>query len=333
MQLRISFAQMGVVPFLCSALTLAACGTATIPIQVIHPGQANLSKYKRIAFAGIDGRLGNEFAASLKEKMSGHFDLIDRSKYDAVLRELQISQSDITDEKYRSQLGKMLPASAVITGIVDATYNEEHTVQQIVCPVTGYNGQLQFVPCRQNIRKGIATVTGSVDITDVETGRIICTKQLHGSSQGQTAAVEAEPARLDGNALVHAALTQSTNIFAKVILPWSETVQVAFERDSSLPELDIGIRQAQVGDLSEAIETFKRAAMVSEQNKNISPKVTVKAYWNLALAYMYGQQFDDAMEAFKRVDVISPGAFDTIEARSRVKRLKHEYVRMAADTN
>jgi len=94
--------------------------------------------------------------------------------------------------------------------------------------------------------------------------------------------------------------------------------------DDAIPQLAAGIRQAQLGDLGDAINTFKTAAAETEKSSAVSPKSVAKAYWNLGQAQLYGWQLDLAVEAFKKVEALAPGAYDTTEPRARIERLRQE---------
>ena len=97
-----------------------ALGTCQeVKLLVSHPAEVDLSKYKTVAFAKIDGDYGNSFATAPKERkvQNGNLTVMDRTQLDKVLTELQMTQEDLFDAKKRKQLGLLLPAAVLFEGI------------------------------------------------------------------------------------------------------------------------------------------------------------------------------------------------------------------------
>jgi tetratricopeptide (TPR) repeat protein len=92
----------------------------------------------------------------------------------------------------------------------------------------------------------------------------------------------------------------------KAITPWTEMVQAPFQTDGDLPSLEAGVNLAKIGDMQGAAETFQAAAKSAEMNPKVSPNTIAKAYSNLGLAYQYSDQYDKAMEAFKKSYTLDP---------------------------
>ncbi len=276
---------------------LAACGTVRIPVMVTHPAEINMVPYKQVAMGQVDGNLGRAFSDGLKNHLveSGRFQVVDRSRLDQIMRELNLSMSDLTDEGNRARLGKLLTASAMITGHAEGGYNEELTKKASTC----YSGETE-VPCTIYYRTGVFKTSGSVDVIDVQTGQIIKSKLLTNKCEETKSATNGVPEVIDKDALGGQCVSTNILVFYKAISPWNETVQVPFQTDKTIPELETGVNKMKIGETAQAIELFAGAAKNAEGNPGVKPKAIAAAYWNLGLAYEYTDEFEKAIEAFKK---------------------------------
>lgn len=286
-----------------SGLLVTGCSTVKVPINVTHPAEINMSKYKQIAISNIDGNMGRIFTDDLKGRIidSGRFTLVDRNRLDEILRELRLSNSDLAQSDKAAKLGNLLPATAIISGRMDGDYQEKTESSNDTC----YRKKVAY-SCTNYTRSGKFNTSGSMDVIDVSTGEIMKSKRLANTCEDNTSGTDETPPSIDRDALVGKCLNLGLNAFFKAISPWSELVAVPFRKDGDIPELEHGINMAKIGDMDGAIATFQRAIKASEMNPNVKPKVIALAYWNLGLALQYSDKFDQATEAFKKSYTLEP---------------------------
>lgn len=255
------------------------CSTMRVPMQVTHPAEINMTKYKQIAIGNIDGNMGRAFGDGIKNRLveSERFKVVDRSRMKQIMAELNLSQSDLSDSKNRVKLGKLMSASAMITGHTEGKYKEETTSSKGKCG----SKKEGYYSCTHYYRKGVYSTSGAIDVIDIETGEILRSKVLNAAYKNTTSATDKRPAAIDKDSLASSALSSNINVFLKSINPWSEIVQVPFIKDGDIPDLERGINQAKIGDLDKAIKTFADAAKAAEGNAEIKPKIIAKAYFNL----------------------------------------------------
>jgi curli biogenesis system outer membrane secretion channel CsgG len=254
-----SLSKSGVCWFLATVAvaTLAGCATTIyIPVKVMHPAEINMTPYKQIVIGEIHGNMAQGFSDGVKESLvqSGHFTVVDRAQLSQILGEQSLSQSDLADPKSRLRIGKLLAASALITGHTEGEFKTEVTYQDSTCQRylgKGPNGKDVWQPyaCKVYTRTGKSVTSGSIDVIDVTTGQIVKSKQLGGGCSNQTQATDATPANIDSRETLACAQGQNISTFVKSISPWSQTVMAPFAKDSSIPDLEIGIRHGRRPDL------------------------------------------------------------------------------------
>lgn len=346
-----------------AALLSGCVTTVNVPVPVTRPAEIDMSPYKRIALAEIKENLGSDFSDHLKQDLlrSDRFEVVDRERLDQILKELRFSQSDIVDSRKSPKLGKMIGAAAIISGRLSGGYTENVSQYQTTCSVYPEGGGKPYsVPCTQYTRKGIYRTRGSVDVIDVQTGKILKSKQLHETCELATQATGASPPSVDGHALRDQCVRSNVSKLVKAIMPWTEQVMVPFEKDDENPEIERGITLAKAGQLNEAVKVFEQAAAAAERSLGVdaskgdkaqgsviggamdflgnilgqkgssgtmSAKSIANAYWNLGLAREYTWQYDRAIEAFKKAFTYNPKE-EYVREQSRVNSLRRNRERL-----
>ncbi len=299
-----------------------SCGVVKVPVTVTHPPEIDVSKYQQVAIVDIKGNLGNTFYDELKYRLveAGHLKVIDRDRLNAILREQNLSQSDLSDEKSRLKLGKMLSAAALIMGHYNGDYEEKITKDD---PYQDKEGKTH----QTFNREGKYTTQGFIDVIDVETGQIIKSKKLQSSASDTETETDKMPKGIDREVLTGKCISQDLNIFFRAISPWRERIMVPFEKDGKVKELEKGINMAKMGEMEEAIKIFYNAAQAAENNPNIGAISIARSYWNLGLALEYTWEFDRAIECFITANRFNPND-KYVREKVHVERLREERQRL-----
>lgn len=307
-----------------SVILLTSCGTVNVPMQVTHPAEINMTPYKQIALGEITGNFGQSTSDAIKNQLveGGRFQVVERSRMDQIMKELNLSQSDLTDASNRAKLGKLMSASAMIAGRAEGKYEEKLTKDAQTC--TDYSTKpAKKYACTLYERKGSYKTNGSIDVIDIQTGLIIKSKPFTAGYEKSNTAYDGVPENIDKDALGSAAMTDNVMAFIKAISPWNETVQAPFLTDKAIPELQSGVNKAKMGDLQEAAVIFANAAKAAEGNGAIKPKSIAMAYFDLGLTYQYTDEFDKAIEAFKKAYSLNPIDF-YLKEKAHAEKLKAE---------
>ncbi|WP_300667975.1 CsgG/HfaB family protein [Desulfoluna sp.] len=285
-------------------ILLSGCSTVKVPITVTHPAEINMKGYEQIAIAEISGNLGNDFANNLKHMLveSGRFKVVDRNRMKTILRELKLSQSDLMNPKKRAKLGKLMNASALITGRTDGKYREDVSSEKKYYKDKHGNTYESTI----YTRKGIYSTTGGIDVIDVQTGELIRSKSLKASRIALKSESNAKPEMIDKEAMLASAVNENASDIIKAITPWNETIDAEFIKVKEIPALEKGINCARLGKMDRAINIFRTACKDSEMNSELKPKEISETYWNLGVALEYTEQFDEAIMCFEKGFEIYP---------------------------
>ncbi len=299
-----------------SLLTVGIAGcfsTERVPMKITHPAQIDMSPYRRIAISAIQGGQGQDFSDRLKEFLvtSGQFQVLDRQQLQQILDEQKLSQSDLADPKHRAKIGKVLSSAVLISGHAEGKVTSQVTIQNLTRKECSKdqdgNNICNDVPIQQFLKTCTAITFGGIDVTSVETGALLISKTLSARCAEQTMAEGGErPCKRSDEDLLACAQKQNVDAFGKLVSSWDETKMVPFSKDSQIPDLEVGIRHAQLGELAEAAKIFSNAAKAVETNPAIKPASIAKAYWDLGLTLEYSNRFDDAAAALKKAYLISP---------------------------
>ena len=145
---------------LCVLLLCGGCATVRVPMTIRHPAQIDMSSYKRVAVGKFGGDMGTRFRVAMETKFaeSERFELVDRKNLDQMLNELRVSYSELSelDDDQRPRLGRILAASAIISGSATSDYSEHTTSEVETNKKTGKETVVYK-------RVGHASVMGSLD--------------------------------------------------------------------------------------------------------------------------------------------------------------------------
>jgi tetratricopeptide (TPR) repeat protein len=312
---------------ICLFSLLSACATVKVPIKVMHPAEINMKNYKQIALYDFEGNMGQSLEEAIKDKLvnSERFTVVDRSRMNQIMKELNLSQSDLVNPENRAKLGKLISASAMMGGRLNGDYKENTTYSKGTC----VDGNGNKYSCTTYYRKGIYNTKGSVDVIDVQTGQIIKSKTLKASYESTHSATNETPEEIDRDGLAGRCLNDNITTLEKAIMPWEELVKVPFLKDKKIPDLERGIASASTGDLENAIKIFNDAAATAEKNTELKPGAIASTYWDLGLAYEYNWDFDNAIKSFNKAYTFSANSTYTEEINN-VKKLKAEKAKLDA---
>jgi len=178
-------------------LLLSACATSIKTTALMPARYHEAAVLKEVAVLPFDGRGGREFANEIEGTLGSinigdkqYFTLVERTKIDKIMNELKFSQSGLVDESKAAQLGRMVGARGIYTGIinrattVDKPYREERQacVQREV--KRDKKGNLIEGACVRwnkyyvNCTERVATFEFTPKLIEVETGRVAYSRTI-----------------------------------------------------------------------------------------------------------------------------------------------------------
>ncbi len=309
---------------LCAAL-MCACGTVAVRVPVMKPAEINMAPYQSVAVGEMTGQGNRPMTDTLEEALvnTQRFTVVDRQHMASVMRELQLSSTDLADPNAAAKLGKVVTAGALIFGDVQTQYREQPDE-------TRYKDDKNVWHTWYSI-KGEAWVRSTFRIVDVSTGRLIVAKTYEEKRDDTNRALDKRPQAVDRMALENAARRAVVERFMKAIVPHQEFMFANFQKDGDIPQLEGGIGWAERGDWKKAQDTFNGAAQDSEKNVKLKAGQIAKCYWNLGLSYEYAGDYDKAEAMINKAYSLSNDR-DMLGEIDNIHRLQADAKKLAEQT-
>lgn len=157
--------------------------TSCLSPQVAVNKKADFSKIKRIAVLNFSGPEGNTVADIITITLLKHgADVVERQHLNEITKELNLSQSNLTDPKTRKKIGELLSVDAIIAGSVTsykpATKYIMKTSAGIFEPVKEIKGKNVYIqnfdPSKDiSVLETTAEIAISMRMIDIESGSIL----------------------------------------------------------------------------------------------------------------------------------------------------------------
>ncbi len=291
----------------------------------MRPAEINMAPYSSVAIGGMTGNGDRPMTAALEESLVGtnRFQVVDRSHIDQVMRELNLSSTDLADPSAAAKLGKVVTAGALIFGDVTENYREDPDSKSSKDD-KGNTHTLYEV-------KGTLILRATFKVVDVATGRLLIAKTYEETRDDTNHGFDKKPSPIDRPALERSARTAVRDHFMAAIIPHQDYINASFLKDSDIPQLEGGIGWAERGEWAKAEATFNDAATAAEKNAKIDTKKLSKCYWNLGLSYEYAGDYAKANEMINKAFTLSNDSAMLGELDS-IKRLQTEAKKLAEQT-
>ena len=304
---------------------LCACGTVAVRVPVMKPAEINMAPYQSVAIGAMTGQGDRPLTDSLEEALvnSQRFTVVDRQHMDRVMRELQLSSTDLADPNSAAKLGKVVTAGAMIFGDVSQNYRE-------IPSESSYQDDKK-VKHTVHMLRGEYYLRATFKVVDVSTGKLIVAKTYEEKRDDTNRAVDRRPEPIDRIALERSARSAVVDRFMKSIVPHQEFMYANFQKDSDIPQLEGGIGWAERGDWKKAQDTFNSAATDAERNVKLKAGQIAKAYWNLGLSYEYAGDYDKAEQMINKAYGMSNDK-DMLGEIDNIHRLQADAKKLAEQT-
>jgi len=305
---------------------LCTCGTVPVRVPVVRPAEINMVSYQSVAVGDMRGRGSAFMGDSLEEALisTNRFQVLDRQHMNSIMRELQLSSSDLADPSKAAKLGRVMTAGALIYGDVDEQYREIPVDPDRIKNKDGTITMLYKV-------RGELRTRATFKIVDVATGRLIIAKTYEERRDDTNTGYNKRPEPIDRDALERSARRGVLDRFMRAIVPHQEYVTASFQKDSDIPQLEGGIGWAERGEWKKAQATFSQAIADGQKNPKIKSEQLAKAYWNLGLAYEYAGEYDSATATVQKAYELSNDR-DMLREMDNIRRLQDEAKRVSEQT-
>ena len=309
-----------------ASLAALACGTVNVRVPVMRQAEINMAPYSSVGvgevkYSGNTG--GNNAVGALLEQdlvAANRFQVVDRQRMDAVMRELRLSASDLSSPSSATKLGQQITAGALVFGDVTENYQEQATEE--------HSQDKDNKPHTVFKLRGTANVRATFKVVDVSTGRLLISKTYTEKREDTNKGYDKRPEPIDRESLLTAGRNEVVNKFMKAIVPHQEFANAPFQKDSDLPQLEGGIGWAQRGEWKKAQDSFNSAISDAEKNPKIKSDQLAKAYFDLGLAYEYSAEYDKAQKMVEKAQQLS-GNNDYLTEMDNIRQLQLDAKKLA----
>ncbi|MDE3000883.1 MAG: hypothetical protein OXU79_17545 [Gemmatimonadota bacterium] len=315
---------------------ITGCAGRNVSILVTRPAEINLSEYDLITIGEIKGA-GSGFVSKLDDL--GKF-LQGVESGDAWIRRFaaETSQALARTDRFRLLDYERLKAGRsreddnanvilISGGLLAYDYDEEEINEDVKKKNRKTD---KGNTAREYKRKGTARVEVQLRVVDWRTSEILASRNFSRRETIRTSGKTPEKASIDNAArrrLFAECRADIVRAIERMIVPYSERVNVSFETAKEMPELEHGFRLVQAGNWDSAVDVFLAAV----ETYSDLPEVH-KAYYNLGLSCMYTDQFDRARTALQQANArkssgIYRNAILELDRRMEEKRRLDEQTR------
>ena len=333
----------------------SACSTVRIRVPVMRPAEVNLRGKSEIIVGEFTGPQANAIESRVKEAIaaSKYLTLLSRTQQDKVMTELALKQSDLADPNAQKKVGKLLTGSILLTGVVDTNQAIENPWQESAQCQVGSGNNKQYIPCTHHHRRVTATVGFGFDLIDIQTGMNIKPKRLECQRMAETHFTDTNPVNnnsivglvraikgtegpnrappIDGTHMLADCHDEVAARLMQTIAPWQDHVIALFRKDGKLPQLEMGIEYAKIGDWNSAIARFSEAQKMADNTPGLNQNTIGKAYWDLGMAYLYTSRFDEAVKAMQHAYEVTHDA-EYLRELGTVEQMKQEREKLLEQT-
>lgn len=280
-------------------------------VPITHPPQVVMKGVTRITVREIGGECGPELTDKISELLmtSGRFEVLDRANVDALFQEHGLQLSGAVGPSTVGKMGQILGASAMVMGRVTRCNTK---VSEPLVRKKAFSSKIVSVV------KTTATMTASLQLADLTTGKIYSARSFDGTAVQERESDIGIPEAPDTDAALTEAYGNVVREFLKVIVPWQETVKLTVYDDSKM-SLKLSSNQMKTGQFAEAAATLK-AALDGPEAASADPKLMAKVNYNLGIALMYSDNPAEALPFLQRAQGMKGGGIvnDAIATCSRM---------------
>jgi len=282
---------------LCFALLLVTggCGVTSISVPVDRPAEIFLRKYQSVLFhtnthpdAGRHDFRGEAVASMIETEMYARFPSGEGLH---VIGASQLAQppsttTDLTVAQYPELISVAGAGCLLQWHILECRYDEGIQSAEV--------RQADAETSMKNVRKGILRIRALVTATDMQERARFWEDTLEAIASAQSKASKSEPDDVDSLALLRTASGLLVGDIVRRATPRRERVAVSFLTDSKYPDLVKGIRAAERGDWSGAVDLFSSVA-----RQAAGTDAEHRMLHNLGMAQLYRGDFRAAYGTFE----------------------------------
>ena len=303
---------------LTSIVTVGCAGSITV--TRLAPAEVNLAGIKRVAITSIGGPDGETFSTLVSQRIldSKRYELVERAEMDKIAAEHRGALDAAFEQNQGVEIGKLLPAAALISGRVDESKASDNVTSRNDSCTRYEAGKLLRYSCTRYTRLVKTRFVTNVRVFDTNTSKVLVSRRLVAERKKETTATDGDPATVDTDGLLDQCRNEVANQFLKMIAPHPVQEHVALEENSALPELKQGNEYLRHSDPGTAVEYFARAVAKADANPSLKPDVKGAAHYSYGLGKAMVGDYDVALAELHLAQTLKPQpAWMDLEMRVR----------------
>jgi hypothetical protein len=278
-------------------------GCATkIAINMLQPAEYHqASVTKTVAVLPFSGPGGHQITSEIEGVLGSisidgknYFTVVDRTSLDKVLGEMKLNQSGMVDQSTASEIGKLVGAQGIYTGVVtqsnstEGYYTEERSECSQYAKKCDAKGNCRQGNCLQwrkynvNCTKRSGYFAFTPKLIEVQTGRILYTHDIKGSATS-SGCTDGAPAK-SGSELIAQSIATAKAEFRKDIAPYYIVREIklmdstsGIDSSQAKDKLKQGIDYAGKKRLDTACELWGEAYTIAPDSPSIAYNLGVCA--------------------------------------------------------
>ncbi|UJR86169.1 Hypothetical protein I5071_82510 [Sandaracinus amylolyticus] len=231
----------------------------------------------------------------------------------------------------------------IVTGdVMDFSYREDFSTAQTTCSrsvqYTDANGRQQTrtenYPCVQTTRWGNASASVRFVVMVANTGQVVFDRTYQDALQSSTSATNGRPAPIDGRGMLESMIGSFVGQFARVILPWPDTVEVAFTDCGGADGCGQAFDLVRAGNLQGAEQVYTQIlGPYDDASAQLNPEdadIVSKTLFNRGVIRAYTGSYELGMQDLQRAIAIRPGEQQWQEELAQIEQLAAEQEALAS---
>ena len=320
----------------------ASYGETTVTLTRQLPSEVNLSHIKRIAVIPFDNDVNSRVSNALGDRLqqTGSFELLERSRLDALMKEHEFSMSGMVDESSAAEIGQAYGVQALVLGSVNVfrVYDEETTKKIEWQEQEQYTNSKGKRKTRYVSKEAIAPATirrGNLDITckivDIQSLRIMAQKTATATRENikvvHLKAKKNQQKQLPSReAIERELLNETLTSIVKFVSPYMESVDIRIDENCKNENCKQAVKLMKMNMLDNAKEVFEAqlqkylsSEKARKKDKGKDKKVA-SVYFNLGLIAEMQGDMEKALSSYTEAIVyrIKDPAKKQTRARERV---------------
>lgn len=225
----------------------------------------------------------------------------------------------------------------IVTGdVVDFSYREELGSQEATCSrdvrYRDANGRTQTrrenYRCVRTTRYGHASAGVRFVVMVAATGQVVFDRTYQDAAQTSTTATNARPRAIDGRAMLDRMVQSFVAQFARVILPWPDTVEVAFTGCGGADGCGEAFDRLRGGDLEGAEQIYTQIlGPYDDPSAPLNPDdadIVSETLFNRGIIRAYTGSYELGIQDLTRAIEIRPGEARWREELAHIEQLAAE---------